>query len=187
MGVTYYRVVKERKNLRIKLDFYEIRINASEDRWRLIFMKNQEQFEQIARHIVDKYDKAYYIEYKDDLVYVDYKRVHDTKLQEFFKMLNEAQIDFTGPSSRKTMYITYRKEKKIDVYELSFRVYTNRSVREAGYAAIKYQSPNYAKTKLGKEGYSSYEYYLYVLKPNWTAVANKSYPKPEYIRIGDWL
>lgn len=183
MGVTYYRVVKERKDLRIKLDFYEIRINGSEDRWRAIFMKNQELFDQMVQYIVDKYAH----ENKNYLFFDSDKIVHDVKLREFFRKVREMQIDFVGDSSRKRLYINYQKEKTMDAYEITFRVYTNRSDPENGSTAIKYQSPNYTKTKFIKEGYSSYEYDWYLLKPNWKVAANKNYPKPEYIRIGDWL
>lgn len=94
-----------------------------------------------------------------------------------------------GLQAEKGCILPIKRKKRggADAYELSFRVYINRSDPKNGCVYIKYQSPNYVNVKFNNHEYSEIEYYWFVINSHWKSAAVRNYPKPEYIRIGDWL
>lgn len=142
MSVSYYRMIKNIESLKLKLEEFGDIMNASNDRLRLVFAKHQDAFYEISQYIVEKYDKAFFIEFKDNKIYVDYKIVDDGKIYNFFLMVINELILPHGSLENQKMSVVYSKNEYLGGYEMIFELYANKTVNWGSYGFIKYEKPN---------------------------------------------
>lgn len=178
MGVSYYRVIKEVEKLAFKLEEYEYIINASNDRLRLIFAKHQEDFSCISQYIVRNYDEAFFIEYRDNSIFIDYKKVDDSKLLDLFRILKEELISFYSDSNNRKMSVVNSKNEFLGGYEIIFELQTGNAGNRGSYAFIKYEDPNELMLNQANSANHNFEYTYVVIQPHWKSRAEYYYRTP---------